>query len=110
MYRFMTLVLVAATIASAFVLYVVNYRTRALEHELRAAEEKHEELAREVQTLSADRAFLARPERISEAARELGMRPASGDQFVVRRPTGGSSFDQSAKSLTEEEGTADAVR
>lgn len=34
--------------------------------------------------LKAERAYLARAERIGPAARALGMRPAGGDQFVDR--------------------------
>lgn len=105
MYRFLTLVSIAITIASAFFLYGVNYRTRSLEHDLRAAEQREEELAREVQTLKADRAFLARPERISKAARELGMRPAQGDQFVIDRP---ATADRSLAGAQAE--APDAVR
>lgn len=82
MFRFLTLVFIAATFACAFVLYGVNYQTRALQHRLERAQSGLEALSREVATLSAERAFLARPERIGPAAERLGMRPARGDQFV----------------------------
>ncbi|MEM1307705.1 MAG: cell division protein FtsL [Pseudomonadota bacterium] len=80
--RFLTVGLVLVTMLSAVVLYATTYRTRQIELELQAAEQKLEALVREVATLKAERAYLARPERISDAARALGMRPARGDQFV----------------------------
>ncbi len=82
MFRFMTLAFAAVTLLSAFVLYAVNYRTRALSHDLTQAERRLEALAREVTQLTADRAYLSRPSRIGPAATKLGMRPARGDQFV----------------------------
>lgn len=86
MLRFVTLVSIATTFLTAFVLYATNYQTRALEHELEAAQRRLDALSREVATLRAERAFLARPSRISKAARALGMRPAAGAQYRTSTP------------------------
>ena len=82
MLRFVTIGMVLLTLASAVGLYVVNYRTRATELSIERAEARLEQLDREIATLRAERAFLARPERIEPLARKLGMRPARGDQFA----------------------------
>lgn len=87
---------------SAVALYANTYRTRQIELELQAAEQKLEALVREVATLKAERAYLARPERISDAARALGMRPARGDQFVpATAPTAAAPSRDSARSARE---------
>ncbi|MEO1719365.1 MAG: cell division protein FtsL [Pseudomonadota bacterium] len=80
LYRFMTVGLVLVTLALAANLYRTTYKTRIIEHDLKASERKMRELERDVATLKAERAYLARPERISEAARALGMQPLRGDQ------------------------------
>lgn len=81
-------------LASAFVLYSVNYKTRALEHELRQAGKVLDDRAREVATLRAEREFLARPVRLAREAEALGMRPAEGAQFVVESSGSSVSSDR----------------
>ncbi|MEL6297833.1 MAG: cell division protein FtsL [Pseudomonadota bacterium] len=82
MLRFLTVGAVLAAFASAAFLYVTTLQTRMLEADLRTARAEQRELAREIATLRAERAFLARPDRIGPLARQLGMRPALGSQFV----------------------------
>jgi len=84
--RFATPVLLAFAVVSAATLYAVNYRTRGLNHDLKQAHRQLEALDEEIATLRAERAFLARPDRIAKEARALGMGPASGTQFM-RAPT-----------------------
>lgn len=94
MFRSLTLLFVSAMLASAFVLYSVNYKTRALEHELRDAGRALDATAREVATLRAEREFLARPARLAAEAKALGMRPAEGAQFVVEQSAGSVASDR----------------
>jgi len=82
MLRFITALSIAFTLIAAAGLYSVNYQTRALEHKLKTARDDLESLTREVETLKAERAFLARPERIEPIARNYGMQPARGEQFL----------------------------
>lgn len=97
MFRFLTLLFVSATFASAFVLYSVNYKTRALEHELREAGRVLEERAREVATLRAEREFLARPARLAREAEKLGMAPANGAQFILEEAATSAASDRGAR-------------
>ena len=46
---------------------------------------KKAKLIRDISVLKAERAYLARPERIAKYAEQLGMRPIRGDQ--ISRPT-----------------------
>ena len=81
--RILMTIAVFATLASAFALYAVNYETRRLAEEVRQRELKIEKAHRDIAILKAERAHLARPERIGEYARALGLRPATRDQFVA---------------------------
>lgn len=64
-------------LVSAFVLYSTTFKTRRLELEVQAAEQRIERLRSEISVLKADRAYLARPTRIEAAAKKLGLRPAT---------------------------------
>lgn len=81
--RILMTIAVLATLASAFALYAVNYETRELAEEVRAREQNIEKAHRDIAILKAERAHLARPERIGEHARRLGLQPASRDQFAA---------------------------
>ena len=83
MLRFAMLVSIAAVIASAVTLYVVNYSTRALSFEVDARERHIDELTRDIAVQKAERAYLLRPERLEPAARALGMTPLDGRQIGV---------------------------
>ncbi len=79
--RILITIAVFATLASAFALYAVNYETRGLADDVRKREQKIEKTHRDIAILKAERAHLARPERIGEHARRLGLRPATRNQF-----------------------------
>lgn len=82
MLRFATAGVVLLSLFAAANLYRVSYQTRIVAHELRDTERELSELARSVETLRAEREYLARPAAIERAARAIGMRPARGDQFA----------------------------
>ena len=73
-------------LASAIVLYGLSYDTRLIEAEVTAAERSSERLRADISVMRAERAHLARPERIEPIARSLGLRPTELGQ--VSRPTG----------------------
>ncbi len=70
------------TIASAFVLYGLSYDTRLVEERVHAREELAARLRSDIAVLKAERAHLARPERIETLARAQGMRPATDRQLA----------------------------
>ncbi len=81
MLRFFTFGAVVIALTSAFVLYTINTQTRRIALEISTKQRLKSGLINRIATLKAERAFLARAERIAPAAEALGMRPASGDQF-----------------------------
>lgn len=72
----------ALALASAFLLYGINYDTRRFEDRLRDQARAIEEARRDIAVLKAERAHLARPERIEPLARAHGLRPATERQLV----------------------------
>jgi cell division protein FtsL len=72
----------ASTLGSAFALYAINFDTRRLEAEVQSKERALERAESDIAVLEAERAFLARPERIESAARALGLAPASARQIA----------------------------
>lgn len=86
--RIATFVAGFLALASAIVLYALNYDTRRLAADV-AARERAADLARsDITTLKAERAYLTRPERIEPLARALGMRPIGESQIVGDRSAG----------------------
>lgn len=82
----MRIVILAAlmmTLASAFVLYSSNYDTRQLEVRVAEQERAIEKARGDIAVLKAERAHLARPERIEPLARALGLGPASERQLAA---------------------------
>jgi cell division protein FtsL len=82
----MRIVILAAlmlTLASAFVLYSSNYDTRQLEMHVSEQERAIEKARGDIAVLKAERAHLARPERIEPLARSLGLGPASDKQLAA---------------------------
>ncbi|MEQ8824921.1 MAG: septum formation initiator family protein [Filomicrobium sp.] len=69
-------------LTSAFALYAVNHDTRKLEAGVAAQEKTIEKVQKDIAILKAERAHLARPERIGKEARELGLVPANRNQFT----------------------------
>jgi cell division protein FtsL len=82
MLRSINVVLVLATAVAAYALYAVKYDTRRIEADLHHAERKLERLEDDIAVLKAERAHLARPERIEKLARDLGLRLPDQRQYV----------------------------
>jgi cell division protein FtsL len=72
-------------IASALLLYGLNYDTRRLEAEVQAKERTAERDRNDIAVLKAERGHLARPERIDVLARQLGLAPPRPEQFETGR-------------------------
>ncbi len=79
----LTLTAVFLALASAFVLYGLGYDTRQLEAAIAAKERVAEEARSDIAVYKAERAHLARPDRIEKLARGLGLAPPSETQFVT---------------------------
>jgi cell division protein FtsL len=69
-------------LASAFLLYGLNYDTRLLEARVEAQERSVEKARSDIAVLKADRAHLARPERIEPLARAQGLGPMTEKQLA----------------------------
>ncbi len=80
--RVVSTLAVLVALASAFFLYALSYDTRRLEAELAARERAADQARSDIATLKAERAYLARPERIEPLARGLGLRPVSERQLT----------------------------
>lgn len=70
------------TLASAFLLYGLNYDARLKEADIASREDLVEKLRNDIAVLKAERAHLARPERIEPLARAQGLKPADERQFA----------------------------
>lgn len=82
MLRGVNLALMLATLASAFALYAVKYDTRRLEARVQAQERALEKSESDVTVLAAERAHLARPERLEPLARLIGLAPIASRQYL----------------------------
>ncbi len=80
--RIVLLLALMLTLASAFVLYSSNYDTRQLEAHVEEQERAIDTARGDIAVLKAERAHLARPERIEPLARAMGLGPASERQLV----------------------------
>src|ERR1700675_4955002 len=74
--------LMLATLASAFALYAIKYDTRRLEVRWQAQERALEKSETDMTVLTAERAHLARPERLEPLARLLGLAPITSGQYL----------------------------
>lgn len=74
-------------IASAFLLYGLNYDTRVIEARVLAAERAAEAARGDIAVLKAERAHLVRPDRIEPLARAQGLRPPTERQFAREEET-----------------------
>lgn len=83
MFRMFMFLALGTSLLSAFALYAISHRTRQLETANQIAEKQIKQLDRDIAVLRAERSFLMRPERLEPLARELGMRPVRGDQFMT---------------------------
>jgi cell division protein FtsL len=77
----LTLVSACLALASAFLLYGLNYDTRLMEQRVHAAERTAERTRSDISVLRAERAHLARPERIEPLARAQGLAPTQLSQM-----------------------------
>lgn len=80
--RILTFSAAFLALSSAFLLYGLNYDTRRLEASVEAQERLADKARSDIAVLKADRAHLARPERIEPLARALGLRPAADSQLA----------------------------
>ncbi|MDX2259481.1 MAG: cell division protein FtsL [Hyphomicrobiaceae bacterium] len=81
--RVLMLAAVLLTIVSAYGLYATNAHTRRLEVRVQAQANRLLAVKSEIAALKAERAHLVRPDRLSQEARALGLRPASPEQYEV---------------------------
>jgi cell division protein FtsL len=68
-------------VASALLLYALNYDTRRLEAQVQQKERLADETRSDIAVLKAERGTLARPDRIDGFARQLGLEPPKPEQF-----------------------------
>lgn len=68
-------------LASAVSLYVIKHDTRLLEARVQAKERAADAAQSDIAVLSAERAWLGRPDRIEELARGIGLAPISERQY-----------------------------
>ena len=74
--------LLLATLTATVALYTITYDTGRLEAKVQAQERALERAERDVNVLRAERAHLARPERLEPLARELGLAPIESGQYL----------------------------
>ena len=80
----LTLAACCMALSSAFLLYGLTYDTRLIEQRVQAAERATDRARSEIAVLRAERAHLARPERIEQLARAQGLRPTVLPQISNR--------------------------
>jgi len=68
-------------IASAFLLYGLSYDTRLIETRVAAKERAADKARSDIAVLKAERAHLARPDRIEPLARAQGLAPVTEQQL-----------------------------
>jgi len=79
--RMVTISSVFMALASAFMLYGLNYDTRLTAAHVQSLERRAEKARTDISVLKAERAHLARPERIEPLARAQGLGPATEAQL-----------------------------
>ncbi|MFN3868283.1 MAG: cell division protein FtsL [Hyphomicrobiaceae bacterium] len=80
--RLLTLSAVFLALSSAFLLYALNNDTRQLENRVQSQERAVSAARTDIAVLKAERAHLARPERIAPLAREQGLVTPSPGQLA----------------------------
>lgn len=81
--RLLTAASMLMTLASAFLLYGLNYDTRRIEGRVHSQERAADAARSDIAVLKAERAHLVRPERIEPIARAQGLRPIGERQFAA---------------------------
>ncbi|MFV0367719.1 MAG: cell division protein FtsL [Hyphomicrobiaceae bacterium] len=69
-------------LASAVLLYALNNETRSLEKRVQLHQREAVTLRSDVAVLKADRAHLARPDRVEPLARAIGLVPLRPSQYT----------------------------
>lgn len=80
--RLLMLSSVFLALSGAVLLYALNNETRALEARVQVQERQAARLRSDIAVLKAERAHLARPERMEPAARAIGLQPPRPAQFA----------------------------
>ena len=91
--RILNIAALLLALSSAFLLYGLNYDTRLVEQRLQSRERLAEQARADIAVLKAERAHLARPERIEPLAREVGMEPLAARHLL---PGTGSNITTSS--------------
>lgn len=81
--RLLNLAAFCFAVASAFLLYSLNYETRRLEAHVQSQERAAEKARSDIAILKAERSHLSRPERIDPFARQQGLAPPRPDQLAL---------------------------
>ena len=82
MLRMLSIVAAFMTLGAAFALYSLKYDTRRVEIAVQGKERALEKLEADIAILKAERAYLARPDRIEKMARKQGLGPIREQQYV----------------------------
>jgi cell division protein FtsL len=80
MLRLINTMLAVLTVVAAGALYRIKADTRRLEVDVVTKERHLDRLENDIAHLEAERAFLARPQRLEPAARALGLVPIAGER------------------------------
>jgi cell division protein FtsL len=80
--RIVNIAALLLALASAFLLYGLSYDTRMIEGRLQSREREAERARADIAVLRAERAHLARPERIEPLARGLGLEPLPARHLI----------------------------
>jgi cell division protein FtsL len=89
MSRIVTVGTVLLAVTSAFVLYAISYETRQLEWRVGALTRTVDKTRLDIAILRAERAYLARPDRIEKIARANGLAPIAPHQYEPLPSAGG---------------------
>jgi hypothetical protein len=110
MHRRVNWALMVATLGAAFALYAIKYDTRRLELRVILQERALERAEADVAVLKAERAYLARPERLEPLARLIGLAPIASPQYLRLdgKGTGSPQLDN-AQDIPQDIPKADAA-
>ena len=81
--RLLNIVSCCFALASAFLLYGLNYDTRRLEAQVHGREQSAEKARSDIAILKAERSHLSRPDRIDPLARAQGLGPPRPEQLAL---------------------------
>jgi cell division protein FtsL len=81
--RLLNVVSFCFAVASAFLLYSLNYETRRVEAEVQGKERAADKARSDIAILKAERSHLSRPNRIDTLARAQGLGPPRPEQLVT---------------------------